>query len=237
MTKYFPSPRLRFAAAFAADALCYCAMFVLLMLAWRWFRLPQGPALFDSVAAAFRSYGFLFVVVSALIEGLLVINLYFPGSLVILIGVTAFREQPAMVVLLVAMVAVAFFLATVINYCIGYFGLHALIRRLKVAAQIEKVSQWYQRFGRWFVPISFFHPNLSAFVSVACGRDRVSPYQFFSVAFVSITLWNAFWGFLTYRFGALFKEAAANPWLILAGLCLWAAAKLIRGLLLYRKQS
>lgn len=229
--------RIRNAFVVAADALCYCGAFILLMLIWRWLRLPQGSELFEAVTNAFRSYGFAFVGIAALIEGLLVVNLYFPGSLVILIGVTAFRGSPLMVVMLVATVIAAFFLATIINYCIGYYGLHALISRLKADTQIQVVSEWHRKVGRWFVPLSFFHPNLSAFVAVACGRDRISPYRFFPIALIATIAWNSFWGGLTYSFGPLLKEAVAKPWLILGGLLLWAMLKMIRGFFGYRKRS
>lgn len=211
----------------AIEPALYTLGFFVLILAWNLFELPQGEALFSQLGDIFRRHGLWIVGVSALIEGLVLVNLYFPGSAVIAIAVIALRGQPAQAAMVVGITAVAFVVAAQINFLIGYYGVHALFLRMRGEAFLDRVKLWHARFGKWFIPLSFFHPNFGAFVAVACGKARYSPTKFMSLAASAILFWNTVWGLGVYSFSSAVQKAASNPWFILVALLGWTLVRFI----------
>lgn len=199
----------------------YTCLFLLLMLVWHIAKFPSPERIFEAVSSLYRAHGIWIVGLSAFVEGLVLINLYFPGSAVILIGVITFRGDPIGAASVVVVTMFAFILAANCNYAIGYFGLHNLIKRLGGGPALGKAHRWYEAKGHRAVLLSYWHPNIGAFVAVACGNGRFGYHRFLRFAVIAVFTWNTLWGFLAYHFASLAKETATQPLILLSAFVLW----------------
>lgn len=199
----------------------YTGLFLLLMLVWHVAKLPNPERVFEAVASLYKTHGLWIVGLSAFIEGLVLVNLYFPGSAVILIGVISFRGDSIGAASVVVVTMLAFILAANCNYAFGFFGLHDLIKRLGGGLWLEKAHRWYDTKGHRALLLSYWHPNLGAFVAVACGNARLDYHRFLCLVVIAIIAWNTLWGFLAYNFASLAKETATQPLILLSAFVLW----------------
>ncbi|HDH31231.1 MAG TPA: hypothetical protein ENH26_00450 [Candidatus Wolfebacteria bacterium] len=106
--------------------LIFFAVFVSLWLIWKIFQLPQEQELIEIVKYYFNLYGYWMVFISAIIEGVLLVGWYYPGSLVIFLGVIFAGKDLTQVVLVVSLVTVGLFLAQLFNYVLGKYGWYKL---------------------------------------------------------------------------------------------------------------
>lgn len=192
------------------------------MLMWRLCRLPEPEAFFDGIMVLFQKHSLAIVAVSAFVEGLVLINLYFPGSVVIILGVLSQRDNPVSAGVVVALAVLGFSLAACLNYALGYYGVYSIIARLGGRVWLERAHDWHLRHGRNAILMSYVHPNVGAFVAVASGKARYSFVSFVCFACIGIGMWSCVWGIMTYHFGQFVKTVATQPELILGGLILWS---------------
>lgn len=91
--------------------------------------MPPPNEMFAILQDLFERHGLLLVGFAAFIEGVVLINFYFPGSAVILVGVIVAHGNPLLATKTVAITVLSFFVAACLNYAIGYFGMHEVIVR------------------------------------------------------------------------------------------------------------
>src|SRR3989344_5209351 len=99
--------------------LLFLGVFLSLYLIWRLLSLPPEDELIQIAKDYFEKYGFLTVFVSAVVEGLLLIGWYYPGSLVIFLGVIFAGKDIPKVVEVVSVVTIGLFIAYIINFFLG----------------------------------------------------------------------------------------------------------------------
>jgi len=215
----------------ALSPFLYAIGFVLLLALAKLGLIPSSDQIFSWILGQFESHGLLLVGVAAFIEGLVLVNFYFPGSAVIVLGVASAKGDPARATELVTVVIAAFFVAAQVNYYGGLFGVRRLVLRLGGKRWIERAEKWYARAGGYLVAASYLHPNLGAFVAVACGNARFSWRKFLIISAISITAWNSMWGVLTYSSGRVIREAATNPYLLLTAFLVWTLVSFCWGFL------
>lgn len=219
------SAKVRHALISSVEPAVYTCLFLLLMLVWRLAKMPDPERVFEVVSALFKTHGLWIVGLSAFVEGLVLVNLYFPGSAVILIAVITFRGDPIGAASVVTVTMFAFVLAAFCNYAIGFFGLHHLIRRLGGGPWLDKAHRWYEAKGHRAVLLAYWHPNLGAFVAVACGNGHLDFHRFLRFVIVAVIAWNTLWGALAYHFASLAKQTATQPFVLLAAFLLWTAVR------------
>ena len=201
------------------------------MMLWRLFDLPNPNEMYDHVVRLFREHGAVIVFMSALVEGLVLINLYFPGSAVILLGVAAARGSPLQAAMVVLVASIAFVLSGCINYAIGRTGLYWLVNRLGGTSWLLKAQQTYRRHGAVIIPVAYVHPNLGAFISVSAGVSRLAFGRFALLCLVGVACWNALWGVIAYLFASTVAQLATQPMLLLCLLITWTTIAFLSGLL------
>ena len=207
----------------------YSVLFLLLMALWKLFNGPSPEETYASIVQFFTIYGTPVIAISALIEGIVLVNFYFPGSAVILIGVATARGDPLRAAYLIAVVSGAFFVAAQLNYCLGLFGFRKAVLKLGGKAWLARTEKWYAQYGAKVIPLTFIHPNVGAFMSVACGNARFKFVHFAILTFFSIIVWNSFWGVFAYLFPKEVANVATQPMLLLSGFLLWTTFAFLRG--------
>ena len=102
------------------------AIYLTMVLFWKLFSFPPPEELVIIVTNYFNQYGLWIVFISALIEGFLLVGLYFPGGFIIFLGVISAAGNVMRAIEVVSVVSIAFFISYILNYIIGKYGWYKL---------------------------------------------------------------------------------------------------------------
>ncbi len=215
--------RIRLALLSAAVPLICTAVLLVVLVIWQLVGMPDPKETYTLIEHWFNLYGLPFVFLAALLEGIAVINIYIPGSAVIVLGVVFSYGDPSAAALVVGITTVAFIVTAQVNYALGYFGLHNFLRKLGGGALIDRAQTYWEKKGERTLPLAFIHPNVGGFVSIAAGNGRFPWRKFLARSTVYTLGWNILWGLGAYHFAHAVEETITQPSLLLLGLLTWAA--------------
>lgn len=221
MLLYFTNTRMKSAMAAGAYPALVTSLFFLYVVLWKLLSLPGPVELIELTESLFHQYGWWIVGVAALLEGVAVINLYFPGSLVIILGVASSAGNPPHAIGIVATIMVGFALAALVNYGLGYFGLHQLLLRIGGKQWFDYVRTWHAKHGTYALLVAYIHPNAGGLMAMASGNARYPLPKFIPPVFGAIVFWNTCWGIAAYWLSPTLKGAASTVWPIVGVLVLW----------------
>ena len=101
--------------------LFFFIVFFLSYFVWQALHLPDQSEILVTAQKYFQEYGLIVVFLSAIIEALLLVGLYYPGGLVILLGVIFAGPNPLVVALTVSVVTLGMFAGYIINFFLGKY--------------------------------------------------------------------------------------------------------------------
>jgi membrane protein DedA with SNARE-associated domain len=171
---------------------------IVLVLIYQILDLPTNEELVEIVKVYFKLYGYPVLFFSALIEAIPGINLYYPGSTIILLAAAFSKSGQLNIVGVVFLTTLAFMLAYLFNYWIGKRGIHRFFIRFGLSESLEKTRIKIEKHGNKWIWISFVHPNLGALTAVSFGILKISLNKFVPHSLAALILWNTFWGALSY---------------------------------------
>jgi membrane protein DedA with SNARE-associated domain len=184
-----------------AIPLFFLAFAITSYVIWKILQLPSEADLIEIARGYFNKYGLITLLISSLIEGLLLMGWYYPGSLVIFLGVIFAGKDVIKVIEAVAIITVGLFTAYIINFFLGKYGWYKLLLTVGLRKSLEVAKQKLTKYGLWAIFISYWHPNLAALTSTATGILQFSFKKFIFYSFGATVLWNIFWGTLVYLLG------------------------------------
>jgi len=188
---------------------------------------PTPDALLEVLRHYFELWGYPVLFISGVIEAIPIINLYFPGSSIILLG-AAFSRQGTLNIFLVILVGcLAFILTYTLNYLVGYHGWHKVFRRFGLGDALDKTAKRIDKHGIFWIWISYVHPNLGALTSTAFGVLKLPLKSFYLHSFFAVLFWNTFWSFLMYFASDHLIGILTARWLVIATLLLFVGVKII----------
>ncbi|MEI8061464.1 MAG: VTT domain-containing protein [Candidatus Berkelbacteria bacterium] len=188
---------------------------------------PTPDALLDSLKYYFAVYGYPVLIFSAIIESIPVINLYFPGSSIILLAAAFSRQGSLNIFTVIFLTAASFSVTYALNYWIGHAGWHKLFEKFGMGGALDKTKGQVGKYGNWWIWISYIHPNLGALTSTAFGVLKL-PFAPFMIQSVFANLvWTFFWGFLMYYSSGNIIQILTARWLLMAVLILFIGIKII----------
>lgn len=207
------------------------ALFTVILLAlagvYHLLGLPSSSEFISLAQTYYGTYGYGVVFVAALIEGLLLINWYLPGSAVAVIGVVLADGDPVRTVLTVALIILAFFITNIINYGLGRFGWYQLLLKFGLAEPLKTTQARLAKGAASAIFLSFIHPNISAVVATSAGMLRVPFGHFLILSLVGLLFWGTFWGVIVAYFGSHILELG-TVWLMALLIGIYALYVLIR---------
>ena len=156
----------------AALPLAMCVGLLLMDVAGRYLGVPTVETLVAFFKQAFEDYGLWALALAAMIEGLFLVSLYLPGSMVILSAIMFSDRSVAALSEIVVICWVAFMLVAVVNYYIGYYGLYRFFKKLGAERLIANTRAWMTRYGVLTYALAAFHPNYIGVVEVCSGISR-----------------------------------------------------------------
>ena len=179
-----------------------CLIFFLsFYVVWEILDLPPIEDMKSIAVEYFDKYGFWVVFVSAIIEGMLLVGWYYPGSLIILLGVIFAEGDIFKFIYIVALVTIGLFIAYIINYIIGKFGWYKLLIALGLKKSLENSQKRLIKYGLKAIFLSYWQPNFAAVTSTAAGILQLPFKKFLLYSFPTIVIWNILWGTIGFILG------------------------------------
>lgn len=176
-------------------------LYLLLALIWRIFHLPTDKALFEILKGYFNTYGLWLIFFGAVIEGFLLLGQYFPGGLIIFLGVITAAQDLKRVVLVVSIVSFAFLISYSLNYIVGKYGWYKLLVKFGLKDSLEEAKRKLIKHEFNAIFLSYWEPNLASITATAAGVLFISFKRFLFLSFFSVIFWNIFWGTLVNSLG------------------------------------
>lgn len=216
----------------AAMPLGMCLTLVLVELLWKPLGLPPVDAIVGYLKGAFETYGLWALAISAFVEGVFLVSFYLPGSMVIFSAILFSDRSFGQLSEILAICWVAFMLAAVVNYAIGYFGLYRFFRYLGANRILADTQGWMARYGKLTYALAAFHPNYISMVEVCSGIGRQGLPQTLLMAGGAMAVSGPLLVFGSALFidSIVQEDAMGNMFAVFVGLfALWAAAVIAKG--------
>lgn len=194
---------------------------------WHVFNMPEKEIFIDIVKDWFQKYGLIAVFLSALVEGMLFFGNYYPGGLVIFLGVISAEGNPKNTVLVVLSVCIALFIAYFINYILGRYGWYKLFAKFGMKQAIERTKEKLENHQFKVIMGSYWFPNLASITSTTAGVLKVPLRKFLIHSAIGVIFWNSLWGILVASLGDKALNIINIKWVILV-VAIWVAIILIR---------
>jgi membrane protein DedA with SNARE-associated domain len=179
---------------------------VSLSMIWKVFDLPSEEVLIGIAEGYFKEYGLLTVFIASLVEGMLLIGWYLPGSVVIFLGVILSYGDPARATLSVIVTIFGLGLAYTFNYFIGKYGWYKVFKALGLSNSLDKAQDTYKKYHNTSIYFSYWQPNLASLISSAAGILQAPFVPFLIHSWVASVLWLSFWGVITFMFGKVILD-------------------------------
>lgn len=176
-------------------------VFLLLYLAWRFFGLPPEERLIEIARFYFDKYGLAILLVSSVVEGTVLVGWYYPGSLIIFLGVILAGKDIEKVAVAVGTITLGLFFAYIINFLLGKYGWYRLLLKFGLRNALEDAKERVSKHGLIAIFMSYWQPNLAALVATSAGILDFSFTKFFLYSLIAVSIWNTFWGTLVYFVG------------------------------------
>jgi membrane protein DedA with SNARE-associated domain len=210
----------------------WVALIGALSLFWKlgeiYFSFPDEETLKVSLRVLIEQYGIPFVLVGAMLESLLFVGIYFPGSIIIFLGV-GLAPDALMAVYMVGAVSLGMALGYIVDYLLGRYGWYRLLQRFGLQRQLETARENLEKNEVRYIAYTFWNPGLAAFTATAAGIGQIPFWRFAPVALGAIVFWNTLWGFLVYGLGesALAIVSVKTLFIILGILFLFECGRLV----------
>lgn len=195
--------------------LALLAAYLFVLALWRVLGLPKEELLIEATKTWFNQYGLWVVFLSAIAEGVLILGQYYPGGLVIFLGVIAAGHDVPKIIQVVAVVSLSFFIGYSLDYFIGRYGWYKLFLRFGLKKSLDKAQSKLQKHELSAVIFSYWEPNLASITATAAGTLQVPLVKFSLHSAIGIILWNIFWGTLVASLGAKALRLIGLKWVLI----------------------
>jgi len=198
---------------------------------WIILKLPSPEELFNITKQLFDKYGLWIVFLGAIVEGILLLGNYFPGSLIIFLGVLSAGKDIVRVTEVIILVIIAFFISSCINYFLGKYGWYRLFVRFGLSKILDNYKQKVEKHGLNIIFLTYWQPNLASLTSTSAGILKFPLKKFLLYSIIGIIIWAVFWGTLIYTLGQAAIEILGFKFIIFFILA-WIAVLIARRIIL-----
>lgn len=193
-------------------------LFVVAIVAtYQFLNLTSSATFLDAIRIALDRHGYTIAFCAAFIEAIPPVNLYFPGSVVIVVAVSHSRSGALNPFIVIAVITLAFVICYSLNFCIGRLGLHGVLVRCGLGPSIDKAKRHIAHRGLGWLMLACWHPNCCAIASISCGILSVSYNRFLRFMLPAVVLWNALFGTAAYLGSSYIMRLLELRWLLVIG--------------------
>jgi len=217
---------LRRALRIIAFPLAVLAVFGVLYAIWLALDLPPEETMVATAKFYLDRYGVVIVLVSAYLEGLLLIGWYFPGTLVIILALVFAGPDPLRTAGVAAVAGSGLFCAYVTNFVAGKYGWYRVLLAFGLRDPLERAQQRLTKYGLSAIFTTYWQANLASCISTAAGILQFSVRRFIAYSFLAEALWVTFWATLIFFLGKAALSLAGFR-MVLFLILVWIAVRLI----------
>lgn len=175
-------------------------LFVSLFIVWNVFNLPPAEKLTQHINELFNYYGFIVILISAFIEGILFFGGYFPGVFIISISVIS-AHSLSEAILRIGIGATGLILAHLTNYFLGKYGWYKLLIKFGLRLSIEEAQNKLLKHGPTAIFSSYWLPSIGTLTDTSAGILHMPLKKFFPLSVLSTVFWSLLEGFIVYFVG------------------------------------
>jgi len=168
---------------------------------WHVFALPSDAELMRIAGAFFDRYGYTALLLSAVLEGALVVGLYYPGALIIFLSVILAGHDVEKVAMVVLVVTAGFAAGLSIDYALGKYGWYRLLLKIGLRHELERAEERFKRRGAIAILLTYWDINIASFTATAAGILRYPYLPFVLYSLPILLFWNGFWATIIYHIG------------------------------------
>lgn len=217
---------LRRASRIVALPLALLATFGLLYAIWLALDLPPEETLAQIAKGYLDRYGVVIVLISAYLEGLLLIGWYWPGNLVIVLALIFAAPEPGRFMLVAATAGTGLLGAYVTNFFAGKYGWYRLLLAFGLREPLENAQRRLNKYGLSAIFTTYWQANIASCISTAAGVLQFPPGRFLVYSLIAEALWVTFWASIIFFLGSA-ALALVGFRMILILILLWIAGRFI----------
>jgi membrane protein DedA with SNARE-associated domain len=177
------------------------AVFLSLYLVWILIDLPSQQRLIEIATGFFERYGLITVVIAAVLEGLLLIGWYVPGTLVIVLGLIMAGDDVQRVAAVWASTVFGLWIAYFTNYFVGKYGWYRLLLAFGLKEPLDNAQRRLNRYGLSAIFMTYWQINVASLISTAAGILHLPLASFALYTLPATALWFGFWTTLIFFLG------------------------------------
>lgn len=177
--------------------------------------LPGPDEILQRFETLFGRYGYEIIFFGAFLEAALIIDLFVPGSSVVLAGAYFASRGIISYPIFLAVSAAGFFLGFLLDYLIGYYGWSDILRKLGLGRQLQAAERKVERHQGRALFIGYFHPDSASLFAVAAGIIKMKFKTFVLYSWLAGSLWLIFWTGLVFILGSQLERIFDNQLLII----------------------
>jgi membrane protein DedA with SNARE-associated domain len=205
--------------------LAVLGVFALLYAVWVALDLPPEETIVEIAGSYLDRYGIVIVLLSAYLEGLVLVGWYFPGTLVIIFALVLAGPDSARVAQVAGVAGFGLFCAYVTNFLAGKYGWYRLLLAFGLREPLENAQKRLARYGLSAIVTTYWQANLASCISTAAGILQFPIGRFLILSFVAEAFWVSFWATLIFHLGRAALSLAGFR-MILLMILLWSAVRL-----------
>jgi membrane protein DedA with SNARE-associated domain len=163
--------------------------------------IPAGSELIADFQGLYQKYGYEIIFVAAFLEGLVLINLFVPGGGAVALGAIFARTGQTSLPMVILAGCLGAISAYALDFVLGYFGFSNFLKRWGFKGLDPQPAEKDEKFRERGLILSFIHPNVASFVSLAAGSTNYKIKNFIIIAVASTFFWGIIWASIVYIFG------------------------------------
>ena len=184
--------------------------YLTILLLWKIGIILSPEGIVTLLENLYENYGLMGLFISAFLEGIVYLGLYFPGSFIIALSVILSDGKISSFFVISLVVTLALILTSIINYILGRY----IVSKNKKEEGVSKKKLSPK--GLWW---SMLHPNLLAFYFFHAGIKKQNPAK---ILFVPLFIvYGFFYAILFYSIREWFRKAIESPSLMITLIMVW----------------
>lgn len=177
------------------------AAFLSLYAVWVLVDLPSQERLVEIAKDYFAHYGLLTVFVAAVLEGLLLVGWYVPGTLVIVLALILAGDDAGRAAAVWATTVGGLWIAYFTNYFVGKYGWYRLLLAFGLREPLDNAQRRLSRYGLSAIFMTYWQINVASLISTAAGILHLPLSSFALYTLPATALWFGFWSTLIFFMG------------------------------------
>lgn len=186
---------------FAALPIMLFILMGVFLLLYNLFNLPSFEEILDFAQNQFQKHGYLVVLIASLIEGFLLVNWLFPGSIVMVMGAVFATKGQQSIVITMFLITFGLYAMSIFNYYLGKYGWYKVLVKFGLATEIKKMKARLEKHGLKILVVTYFHPQVGALTATAAGILQIKSRKFLVASLLTYVLWSLIWTASVYIVG------------------------------------